>query len=218
MELRSLIRPAAQLLAAASRRPAFLSLCSARGHKTTARTKRALKIAPHPSFLPDRSAAFPAADSIIYNPPEAEASPYHTPFIFLPPEDPRRQAILEARRDSSSSSDAQQPATSTSSADADLPPAMRYHRREPRYHLKEEDVAEMRRLRLADPVQWSVGHLAQKFDCSPIFVRMVAPAPPGHIEWLEGKLERKMARWGPKKRQAREDRKRRAEMMYRGEL
>lgn len=211
-----MIRPAAQLLSAASRRPAFLPLCPVRGHKTTARTKRALKIAPHPSFLPDRSAAFPAAESIIYNPPASEASLYHTPFLFLPPEDPRRQAILEARGDSGG--DAHPPRTSTSSTDADLPPAMRYHRREPRYHLKEEDMVEMRRLRLEDPVQWSVGHLAQRFDCSPIFVRMVAPAPPGHVEWLEGKLQRKMARWGDKKRQAREDRKRRAEMLYRGEL
>lgn len=214
MELRSLVRPAAQLLTAASRRPAFLPLRAVRGHKTTARTKRALKIAPHPSFLPDRSAAFPAANSIIYNPPESEASPYHTPFLFLPPEDPRRQAILEARGSDSGASQSIAKPTS----DAGLPPALQYQRRSARYHLKEEDVAEMRRLRSADPVQWSVGHLAQKFDCSPIFVCMVAPAPPGHIDWLEGKLERKMARWGPKKKQARKDRKRRAEMMYRGEL
>lgn len=103
-------------------------------------------------------------------------------------------------------------------ADADLPPQMRYKRRTARYHLKEEDVEEIRRLRAEDPIRWSVGKLAAKFECSEVFVKIVAPASQEHHEWLQGKLERKMARWGPKKLQAREDRKRRAEMVYRGEL
>ncbi|PNY28403.1 54S ribosomal protein L20, mitochondrial [Tolypocladium capitatum] len=211
MELRPLLRPAAQLLIAA-RCPALLPVISSRGHKTAARTKRALKIAPHDSFMPDRSAAFPAADSIIYNPPASEASPAHTPFLFLPRSDPRRLALLRMRSNPGA------PSLAPAAEASDLPPAMRYHRRDPKYHLKEDDVAEMRRLRAEDPMKWSVGHLAQKFDCSPIFVRMVAPAPDGHLDWLNAKMERKMARWGPKKTQAREDRKRRTEMMYRGEL
>lgn len=103
-------------------------------------------------------------------------------------------------------------------AEAGLPPKMRYKHRRPRYNLKEEDVEEMKRLRAEDPLTWSVGKLAQKFDCSEVFVKMAAPASQEHREWLKGKLERKMARWGPKKTQAREDRKRRAEMVYRGEL
>lgn len=210
MERLRLLRPAARLLSGPP--PSSLtSLVISRSHKTTSRTKRALKVAPHNSFLPDRSAAFPAPNSIIYNPPASEASLAHTPFIFLPRSDPRRLAILRVRASGTPSAD-------TTPSDESLPPAMNYPRRNPRYHLKEEDVTEIRRLRNEDPVQWSVGRLARKFDCSPIFIQMAAPAPSGHQEWIDAKLERKKARWGPKKLQAREDRKRRAEMLYRGDL
>ncbi|GAB0133265.1 heat shock protein 30 family protein B homeolog f [Epichloe bromicola] len=212
MHLRSLARPLAQLLTTTARCSAML--VPKRGHKTTARTKRALKIAPHDSFLPSRTAPFPAADTIIYNPPSSEASPAHTPFIFLPRGDPRRLALLRMR----STPGAPAPLNGEGIADADLPPQMRYKRRTARYHLTEEDVEEIRRLRAEDPIRWSVGKLAAKFECSEVFVKIVAPASQEHHEWLQGKLERKMARWGPKKLQAREDRKRRAEMVYRGEL
>jgi hypothetical protein len=210
MDLRALARPVAQLLTNAR---CNATLIPKRGHKTTARTKRALKIAPHDSFLPNRTTAFPAADSIIYNPPASEASPAHTPFIFLPRGDARKSALLRMRNNPGA------PALASDSlAEADLPPRMRYKHRNPRYHLKEEDVAEMRRLRAEDPIKWSVGKLAQKFDCSEVFVKMAAPASPEHHEWLTAKLERKTTRWGPKKTQARDDRKRRAELVYRGEL
>ncbi|KHN96519.1 60S ribosomal protein L20 [Metarhizium album ARSEF 1941] len=209
MDLRFLVRPVAQLLATACRAP----LVPRRGHKTAARTKRALKIAPHDSFLPDRAAAFPAADSIIYNPPASEASPAHTPFIFLPPSDPRRSALLRMRNRPGAPAPHAQPLT-----EADLPPRMRYKHRNPRYNLQEEDVAEMRRLRAQDPIKWSVNRLAQKFDCSEVFVKMAAPASREHHEWLKAKMDRKTARWGPKKTQAREDRKLRAELVYRGQL
>lgn len=88
----------------------------------------------------------------------------------------------------------------------------------PRYHLSAEDVSEMRRLREEDPLKWSVNQLARKFDCSPVFVRIAAPASKEHTAWVKAKKERQVARWGPKKTQAREDRKTRAEMLYRGEL
>ncbi|RFU77212.1 60s ribosomal l20 [Trichoderma arundinaceum] len=221
MDMRSLLlRPASQLLNPLRSLPTQKTTLSAavsvplipsRGHKTTARTKRALKIAPHDSFLPSRSAAFPAADSIIYNPPSSEASPEHTPFIFLPRNDPRRLAIMRLR---SGGSDP----TSYTPAEGDLPPEMRYKRRQPKYNLTKEHIEEMRRLRSEDPLTWSVQKLARKFECSTVFVQMAAPAPAEHLQWLKGKLERKMERWGPKRTQAREDRKRRAEMLYRGEL
>ncbi|KAL6864086.1 mitochondrial ribosomal protein subunit L20 domain-containing protein [Trichoderma novae-zelandiae] len=235
MDLRALLQPASQLLAplrhlATSR--ISLPLVSTRGHKTTTRTKRALKMAPHDSFLPSRSAAFPAADSIIYNPPASEASPEHTPFLFLPRNDPRRLAIMRLRNTSSdptayhhhhSSSSSSSPlATSSSGAaeagESDLPPEMRYKRRQPKYNLTKEHIEEMRRLRAEDPLTWSVQRLARRFECSTVFVQMAAPAPEEHLRWLRGKMERKMERWGPKRSQAREDRKRRAEMLYRGEL
>ncbi|KAL7949406.1 mitochondrial ribosomal protein subunit L20 domain-containing protein [Trichoderma barbatum] len=216
MDLRTLIRPASQLLnplRCLATTAVSLPLTPSRGHKTTARTKRALKMAPHDSFLPSRTTAFPAADSIIYNPPASEATPEHTPFIFLPRNDPRRLAIMRLR---SSANDPT--AYSTQQTNGELPPEMRYKRRQPKYNLTKEHIEEMRRLRNEDPLTWSVQKLARKFECSTVFVQIAAPAPPEHLQWLKGKMERKMERWGPKKTQAREDRKIRAEMMYRGEL
>lgn len=230
MDLRTLfVRPASQLLnplrllASSKAAAAPLPLIPSRGHKTTSRTKRALKIAPHDSFLPSRtstatasaSASASATDSIIYNPPSSEASPEHTPFIFLPRKDPRRQAILRLR---SSGSDPTAYNSSSVTAEGDLPPEMRYKRRQPKYNLTKEHIEEMRRLRAEDPLTWGVQKLARKFECSTVFVQMAAPAPPEHLQWLQAKMERKMERWGPKRTQAREDRKRRAEMLYRGEL
>ncbi|KAJ4206715.1 Hypothetical protein NCS54_00726000 [Fusarium falciforme] len=207
MEFRSLARPAARLL----KSPApGLPLIPSRGHKTTARTKRSLKIAPHESFQPDRKTAFPAADSIIYNPPASEASPLHTPFLFLPPNDARRAAITRLRHTPGS--------PVAPPAEGKLPPAMNYHRRDPNYNLKAADIQEMKRLRAEDPVTWSVNKLAEKFGCSTIFVKMAAPAPAGHLKALQAKQERREARWGAIRTKAREDRKRRTEMLYRGEL
>ncbi|KAH8124146.1 hypothetical protein FP744_10001794 [Trichoderma asperellum] len=224
MDLRTLfVRQASQLLSplrllASTKHSsaAPLPLIPSRGHKTTTRTKRALKIAPHDSFLPSRTSAAAAADSIIYNPPSSEASPEHTPFIFLPRNDPRRQAILRLR--SNSGGDPTAYDSSSITAESDLPPEMRYKRRQPKYNLTKEHIEEMRRLRSEDPLTWSVQKLARKFECSTVFVQMAAPAPPEHLQWLKAKMDRKMERWGPKRTQAREDRKRRAEMLYRGEL
>lgn len=214
MDMRSLARPAAELLTRARSSGACLPLTTVRGHKTTARTKRALKIAPHDSFLPDRSADAPAGDSIIYNPPASEASPLHTPFIFLPPNDPRRAAIVRMRAGTRPPLSAQPDASSREQ----LPPAMKYPRRQARYNLTAKDMEEMRRLRSEDPITWSVGALARKFQCSTIIVRIAAPPPPGHKEWLRAKQERKESRWGPIKTKAREERRMRTDMMYRGEI
>lgn len=212
MDVRSLARPAAELL---TRSRANLPLTSTRGHKTAARTKRALKIAPHDSFLPDRSATAPTTDHIIYNPPSSQASPLHTPFLFLPENDTRRSAILRMRL---SSGEGNALAIKEAPKNAPLPPAMSYARRTARYHLSTKDMAEMRRLRQEDPVTWSVQALARKFECSDIIVRIAAPPPKGHKEWLEAKAERQRERWGPMKRKAMDDRKMRMELLYKGEL
>ncbi|TFB07475.1 54S ribosomal protein L20 [Trichoderma ghanense] len=226
MDLRTLLQPATQLLAplrhlssSSSSSSVLLPLIATRGHKTTARTKRSLKMAPHDSFLPSRSAAFPAADQIIYNPPASEASPEHTPFLFLPRNDPRRLAIMRLRNTSQLSTSASSSAGADAAAgDGELPPEMRYKRRQPKYNLTKEHIDEMRRLRAEDPLTWSVQRLARKFECSTVFVQMAAPAPEEHLRWLRAKMERKKERWGPIRTAAREDRKRRAEMLYRGEL
>lgn len=212
MDVRSLARPAAELL---TRSRVNLPLISTRGHKTTSREKRALKLAPHDSFLPDRSPNAPTGDHIIYNPPSSQASPLHTPFLFLPDTDPRRSAILRMRL---ASGEGNELAIKQTPKGVHLPPAMKYARRTARYHLSTEDMAEMRRLRQQDPVTWSVQALAKKFDCSDIIVRIAAPPPEGHKEWLKAKAERQRERWGPMKKKAMEDRKLRMEMLYKGEL
>ncbi|KAM3559907.1 hypothetical protein MY1884_001716 [Beauveria asiatica] len=215
MEFRSTARPASSLLSAAAchAHPRLLTtpLTCTRGHKTVARTKRALKIAPHDSFLPDRAAPFPAADSIIYNPPASEASPAHTPFLFLPSSDPRRAAAARMRKTTGLGGSAPQTPNGV---------AMRYSHRadEPKYHLTAEQVQEMRRLRSEDPLTWSVIALARKYNCSQVFVQIAAPAPASHKAWLENQKRKQEDRWGNKKTAAREERKRRAELMYRGEL
>ena len=227
MESRSL-RPIAQLFSSTTISPIFSSfrpsaalvrpLLSSRGHKTTARTKRSLKLPPHTSFLPSRTNP-PTSDSIIYNPPSSEASPHHTPFIFIPRSDPRRLAIIRSR----GAADAKATASSASTthdgnSSSLLPPEMQYKRRDPKSHMTVEHIKEMKRLRNADPLTWSANALAKKFQCSTTFVNIAAPAPKEHIAWLAEKLEKQKARWGPKKTEARQERDMRTEMMYRGEL
>ncbi|KAG6024191.1 hypothetical protein E4U19_002371 [Claviceps sp. Clav32 group G5] len=221
MDLRSLnrpvVRPLAQLFTALhlTRTP----LITQRGHKTTSRTKRALKLPPHDSFLPSRAVPFPAADTIIYNPPSSEASPAHTPFVFLPPNDPRRSALLRIRQ-TTAAEEANKPINgeSITTEGDNLSPMMKYKRRTPRYNVTEEDIETIRLLRAEDPITWSVSKLAAKFDCSEVFIKMVAPASKEHSKWLQEKMEKKKARWGHIRTQAREERKMRAEMLYRGEL
>ncbi|EFQ29000.1 hypothetical protein CGRA01v4_11347 [Colletotrichum graminicola] len=214
MEARTLTRPATTL-ATLLRQQTAVSAPPRRGHKTFSRTKRSLNIPPHSDFLP---AAPAAGDTIIYNPPSAAPSVYHTPFKFLPPSDPRRRANLSSLFANSSAATSQ--TTPSSSAARPLPPALNVPSRgpKPRYHLSREDVAEIRRLRAEDPGFWSVTALARKFDCSETFITICTPAPREHKERLERKLEGVKSRWGAIRTKAREDRTRRKEMLFRGEL
>lgn len=232
MDVCSLARPAGQILTRArcSRQlPTLLPVITVRGHKTAARTKRALKVAPHDSFLPDRSTPMPTpvssgsssstgrGDHIIYNPPASEASPFHTPFLFLPQNDPRRAALVRMRISHAATLTPTGGAHAVTS-EADLPPQMKYTRRTASYNLDEAAMQEMKRLRQEDPATWTVKALATKFNCSPIMVSIAAPAPAEHTKWREAKIDRQRERWGPIKTKAREDRQRRAEMLYHGEL
>ncbi|TDZ26846.1 54S ribosomal protein L20 [Colletotrichum orbiculare MAFF 240422] len=217
MEARTLTRPAATLSALLR---AQTSLVPRRGHKTTTRTKKALKIAPHPDFLPAPAAT---GTTLLYNPPSAAPSVYQTPFKFLPPNDPRRRANLSSLFQQQQQQQ-QQPTSSASASSSSettsLPPSLNVPSRgpNPRYHLTREDVEELRRLRNEDPVKWSVSALARKFDCSETFVTICTPAPREHKQRLAKKLEATKERWGSIRTKAREDRTRRKEMLYRGEL
>lgn len=203
------ISSAARRLVAVPEAAALSLRPPARRHKsTTSRTKRALNIAPHPSFL-----APEPQQRIVFNPPASAASVYHTPFKFLPKSDPRRRANLTALFGAAGLE------SPPAAAPAELPPRLHheYYAAKKR-HLSPEDVAEMRRLRALDPVEWSVLRLANKYDCSPIFVMLAVRASPEHRARTRERLEDVKRRWGPIRTKAREDRRKRQDMLLRGEL
>ena len=192
----------------------FLSRCAeplkstSRRHQSSyRRTRSRLNIKPDTSFLPSKTEAH---DHIIYNPPPSAPNVYHTPTIFLPKSDKRRQM-----HDLATQRDPQLAAGATHlSPQQRLPPHVRKPY-EKRYHVTEAQMEEMRRLRKEDPVAWSVTALAKKFDCSRIFVSFVTE---GLSE--EQQKQQKMvtevikSRWGTKRRIAREDRALRKERWY----
>jgi len=166
------------------------------------RTRSRLNIKPDASFLPSKTEPH---DHIIYNPPPSAPNVYHTPSIFLPKNDKRRQ-LYEAAQSRSS----QTVSGSSESPLQSLPPPIRKERPSPhgKYHLTEADFEEMRRLRKEDPLTWSVGKLAKKFNCSNSFVTHVTV----YVVAREQKDRQKeitefvKSRWGIKRRVARENR------------
>ena len=161
------------------------------------RTRSRLNIKPDASFLPTTTEAH---DHIIYNPPPSAPNVYHTPTIFLPKTDRRRQ-LYEA----AAPRDPQLSAASSPSPSELPPPAGQPY--EKRYHLTKEDMEEMRRLRREDPVEWSATKLAKKFDTSNLFVGIVTEG----IAKEKRKQQKQVtevvkSRWGAKRRTAREDR------------
>lgn len=251
MEVQLTRRPAAscchRLLLSSSRRPSPSTRPlrpsppdAARHKSSTSRTKRALNIPPHPSFLspagvpkPSNNAAVGAAAApttaggpspsshIIFNPPSAAPSVYHTPFKFLPRSDPRRRAQLPANLFSSSATIQYNAATAAAPTTADVDPTA-FPQVKPHagslYHLSEADVAEMRRLRAEDPVKNSVTALATRFGCAKLFVMMCCTSSLEHRVKMKEAFAEVRAKWGPRKAKAFEDRQRRWEMMLKGEL
>lgn len=183
-----------------------------RTQATASRTRKALKIAPHESFLAGKS----NEDHIIFNPPSSAPSVYHTPFKFLPRSDPRRQAnltqIIRASSSSSSSTTASTvtaPELGTQANGGFVPP---------KQNVTREQVEEMRALRALDPTKWSVAALAAKYDCTNWFVMMCCKASPEHKASEQARLEAIKARWGPIRTKAREERQKRKAMLGRSEL
>ncbi|KAI9817026.1 MAG: hypothetical protein M1832_004743 [Thelocarpon impressellum] len=168
-----------------------------RRHESTFRrgTKR-LRVKPEPSFL--KTGSSPQQDHIVFNPPSSAPSVYHTPSIFLPKDDRRRDLAAVAYP------------SKTSAASKRLPPPVRKPY-EKKYHLKEPEIAEIRRLRREDPVTWSREALAKKFECSSLFIGIVCEATKEHKEKQSRIIEAVKSRWGRKRRTAREDRGRRRE-------
>jgi hypothetical protein len=84
-------------------------------------------------------------------------------------------------------------------------------------------VAEIRRLRLLDPIEWSTGKLARKYNCSTLFVTTVVQAigkgeaDAKRKQEVKGQWAETKSKWGPRKIKAKSDAERRFALAKRGE-
>ncbi|KAF2091404.1 hypothetical protein K490DRAFT_70251 [Saccharata proteae CBS 121410] len=222
--LRPCARPlASTILTGTSAKPP--SLTTTRLESTARRHVQRLRVPPSPSFANTSI----HHDHIVFNPPSAAPNVYHTPMKFLPQGDRRRDLYAATQRLASSQPAGTSPIAATGTplsttspthaqpqlhhkpTPADrLPPPVRQPY-EKKYHLTEEDVNEIRRLRAEDPAVWTRIRLAEKFECSEFFIGLVAPNEQRSLERRQ-RLEQIRQRWGRQKREAREDRSRRREM------
>ena len=191
------------------------------------RLTKALRIPPAPSYISPTSAQ---EDHIIYNPPSSVPNVHHTPLKFLPSGDSRRRiyAKVASVASATTTAEAASPIARTRTAlaaiasriphtaspvlpvDSSLPAPVR-EPYEKKYHLGEEEVAEIRALREKDPIHWSRRRLAKKFDCSDFFIGTVCRNPIAEKRhWTQFNEARdKMSRG---RREAREDRQRRKQL------
>ena len=171
------------------------------------RTRKALRVKPDESFLPAKSRT---EDHIIFNPPSSAPNVYHTPLKFLPKSDPRRKLHSLASNSSATTPavPSAAPSSQPSSVSALRPVRPQY---EKKYHLTQEQVEEIRRLRKEDPKQWTRVRLAEKFECSQFFVSLCCCAPEIKAE-RDKELEQIKKRWGRRKTEAREERQERKKL------
>lgn len=183
-----------------------LSTTTTRHQSSYRRSRQRSAVKPDPDFLPSKTEPH---DHIIHNPPPSMPNVYHTPLIFLPKTDKRR--LLQQTHENKGL--ANTPAY-TPSGKGRLPPAVSQPYTK-KYHLTAANLEEMRSLRSEDPMTWSVGKLATKFDCSRMFVQTATSSVAhGKKEIQEKVTEIVKSRWGNKRRIAREDRALRRERWY----
>jgi len=185
----------------------LISYTSRRHESSARRTTKRLRTKPDPSF----TSSIPPSrfnDHIVFNPPSSAPSPYHTPPAFLPPNDPRRKLLAQSH---SHANPYDQP-------DRRLPPIIKNHKPyEKKYHLREKDLEEIRKLRTGDPTKWTRTRLAEKFGCSQFFVGLVCQASKEKLDKDKEELEHIKERWGRRRRYAREDRAKRRVLWGRDE-
>jgi hypothetical protein len=87
--------------------------------------------------------------------------------------------------------------------------------------LSDVDIAEIIRLKQQDPDQWINTRLARKFNCSSRFISICLTQCGVDNTKLKKEMEEKMeaikARWGPRRRKAKEEQERRFKLAYRGD-
>jgi len=202
MEARLLRRPLGDLLSSRIQYTfsANVNALACRHVSSYRRTKQRLNIKPDSTFLLNSQS--PQQDHIIFNPPSSAPNVLHTPAKFLPKDDRRKQLF----------------AAKTATQTPRLPPVIpKFKPVGVRHHLTDVDIAEIRKLRLKDPEVNTARKLAIKFNCSTYFISMVCEAPKEKKQRDEEAQLAKIARYGPKRTKAREDRKRRMELALRDE-
>jgi hypothetical protein len=87
--------------------------------------------------------------------------------------------------------------------------------------LNDTDIAEIVKLKQQDPDQWTNTKLARKFNCSSLFVSVcLTQCGVDNTERkkeMQEKFEAVKARWGPRRRKAKEEQDRRFKLAYRGD-
>ncbi len=201
MEFRLLPRPLLELSSGRSHCLFSLNASSRRYESSYRRTQQRLNIKPDPSFL--HSKGSPAEDHIIFNPPSSAPSPLQTPAKFLPKEDKRKQLL------------ALKPLFKTR-----LPPIIS-PQKIPHHHLTDKDIAQIQNLKRQNPEAWTNNKLAKKFNCSNHFIETcLAYCGVDNTKRkseMKAKFEAAEARWGPRRRKAREETQRRFDLAYRGD-
>lgn len=130
--------------------------------------------------------SLPTGETFIIRPPPSAQSASST--IYQP------QPLLNA-----------QPLNATE--EATLPPALKPRKKANR--LSPEQIAEIQKLKAADPLANTNSTLAKRFDCSPLFVAMVAPLAKDIKERKQLQHELQKHSWGLNKRVARAEREER---------
>ena len=251
--LSSELRPSLSLSAFLPVPQASLPASTTRSVSTARRTTKLLRPRPALSAAAASKYRQPARDTIVFNPPPSAPTPYYTPPLFLPSDDPRRQILARshayanpyalptvgtqfayARSAIEPPSQSQSPPTkllhagllrnsrspvrsasrAAAGAAVPLPPSINPFRPKT-YHLGTAEIAEIRRLRSLDPFEWTRKRLAEKFGCTEFFVGMCVPADQERTDWHERNLEAAKDRWGPKRRRARDERRKRRELWNR---
>jgi hypothetical protein len=206
MEARVIRRPIANLLSGRSQCLLALNASSSRHESSYRRSKQRLNVKPHSSFLQSNLSL--QQDHIVFNPPSSAPSVLHTPLKFLPKEDKRRQPLAAT-------------AQKLSSSQIRLPPPIRAKPKVPHHHLNDKDIAEIIKLKQQEPDRWDNTRLARKFNCSSLFISIcLAECGVDNTQRkkeMKEKFEAIQARWGPRRRKAREDQERRFQLAYRGE-
>lgn len=102
------------------------------------------------------------------------------------------------------------PTAAESSSDSPLPPLLKQRNQGPR--VTPDQIAEIQRLRAADPIANTAAKLARQFGISPLFVSIVAPAPKHIREGRKADHQLSKLSWGLNKRVAAAERQERRKL------